>query len=74
MVQQGLRRPALQGARRPDKAERTKIYEKMQEIAHEEAPVLLIAHSVVFEPIRKDVMGYKVSPLGRHEFYGVDLK
>ena len=57
-----------------DTAERTKLYEKMQEIAHEEAPVFLIAHSVVFEPMRKNVTGYKVSPLGRHDFDGVDLQ
>jgi len=57
-----------------DKAERTKMYEQMQVIAHEEAPVFLIAHSVVYEPIRKNVTGYKVSPLGRHDFYGVDLQ
>ena len=38
---------------------------RMQVIAHEEAPELHIAHSIVFEPIRKNVTGYKVSPLGR---------
>ena len=57
-----------------DKGERTKLYEKMQEIAHEEAPVLFIAHSVVYDPTRANVEGYKVSPLGRHEFTGVNLK
>jgi dipeptide transport system substrate-binding protein len=57
-----------------DVAERTKLYMKMQEIVHEEAPAFLIAHSVVYEPLRKNVTGYKVSPLGRHEFYGVDLQ
>ncbi|WP_425502070.1 ABC transporter substrate-binding protein [Prosthecomicrobium pneumaticum] len=56
-----------------DKAARTKLYEEMQEIVHDEVPVYTIAHSVVFEPVRKEVKGYKVSPLGRHEFYGVDL-
>jgi dipeptide transport system substrate-binding protein len=57
-----------------DVAERTKLYEQMQVIAHEEAPVFTIAHSVVYEPIRKEVVGYKVSPLGRHDFAKVDLK
>jgi dipeptide transport system substrate-binding protein len=56
-----------------DKAERTKLYEEMQVIAHDEAPQLNIAHSVVFEPIRKEVSDYKVSPLGRHDFFGVGL-
>ncbi len=57
-----------------DKAERTKLYEQAQVIAKEEAPVFTIAHSVVYEPIRPEVLNYKVSPLGRHDFKDVDLK
>jgi len=57
-----------------DVKERTKLYEEMQQIQHDEAPVLTMAHSVVFEPVRKEVQDWKISPLGRHEFYGVDLK
>ena len=57
-----------------DKEQRTAIYENMQKIFKEEAPWFTIAHSTVFEPIRKEVVDYKVSPLGRHEFYGVDVK
>ena len=53
---------------------RTKIYEQMQAIAKKEAPWMTVAHSVVYEPVRKEVKGYKVSPLGRHEFFGVELK
>ncbi|GAB4068700.1 ABC transporter substrate-binding protein [Ancylobacter sonchi] len=58
----------------PDVAERTKLYEQAQVIVKEEAPWFTIAHSVVYEPTRKEVVDYKVSPFGRHEFYGVDLK
>ena len=36
--------------------------------------MLNIAHSVVFEPMRKEVVGFKMSPLGRNQFDGVDLK
>jgi dipeptide transport system substrate-binding protein len=57
-----------------DKAERTKIYEGMQANFKEEAPWFTIAHSTVFEPVRKEVEGYKVSPLGRHEFHKVSIK
>jgi dipeptide transport system substrate-binding protein len=46
----------------------------MQVIAHDEAPVYTIAHTVVYEPIRKNVAGYLVSPLGRHEFDQVDVQ
>jgi dipeptide transport system substrate-binding protein len=63
----------LKARKIPDKAERTKLYEEMQVIAHDEAPQMNTAHSVVFEPTRKNVTGYKVSPLGRREFYGVGL-
>jgi dipeptide transport system substrate-binding protein len=57
-----------------DVAERTKLYEEMQVIEHEDAPDLKIAHSIVFEAMRKEVSGYKQSPLGSHEFQGVELK
>ena len=53
---------------------RTELYEKMQVIQKEEAPDFTIAHSVVFEATRANVVGYKASPLGSHVFYGVDLK
>ena len=56
-----------------DQAERTKIYQDMQKIHHDEVPWLNIAHSTVFEPVRKEVSGYKVSPLGAHEFQNVDV-
>ncbi len=57
-----------------DVAERTKLYEEMQVIEHDEAPDFKIAHSIVFEAMRKEVTGYKQSPLGSHEFQGVDVK
>ncbi len=57
-----------------DKGKRTEIYQKMQAIFKDAAPWVTIAHSTVFEPTRKEVSGYKVSPFGRHEFYGVDLQ
>ena len=57
-----------------DKDARVKLYQQMQQIAYDEVPQLTVAHSVVFEPTRSNVVGYKISPLGRHEFYQVDLK
>jgi dipeptide transport system substrate-binding protein len=56
-----------------DKAERTKLYVDAQKIVDDQVPWLNIAHSTVFEPIRKEVTGYKVSPFSRHEFQDVDL-
>ena len=46
----------------------------MQEIEHDEAPELLLAHSIVFEAMRSNVTGYKQSPLGTHAFEGVDIQ
>ncbi len=56
-----------------DQGERTKLYQDAQKIVHDQVPWLNIAHSTVFEPIRKEVSGYKVSPLGAHEFQNVDV-
>jgi dipeptide transport system substrate-binding protein len=57
-----------------DVGERTKLYEQMQVIMKDEAPDMTIAHSVVYEAMRKEVEGYKQGPLGAHHFKGVDLK
>ncbi len=57
-----------------DVKDRTKLYEEAQLIFKEQAPWVTIAHSKVFEPVRKEVRDYRISPLGLHIFYGVDLK
>jgi len=57
-----------------DVAERTKLYEQAQVIFKEEAPWVTIAHSVVFKPVRKEVVDFKIDPFGGHVFYGVDIK
>jgi dipeptide transport system substrate-binding protein len=54
--------------------ERAKLYEQAQVIMHEEAPFVLIAHSVVFLPMRKNVENFRMSPFGRIQFDAVDLK
>jgi dipeptide transport system substrate-binding protein len=58
----------------PSQAERAKLYEQAQVIMHDQAPFFLIAHSVVFMPMTKAVVGYKMSPLGDHRFDQVDLQ
>ena len=55
-------------------ADRAKMYTQAQEIMHRESPFAFIAHSVVSLPMTKAVVGYKMDPLGSHEFYAVDLK
>ncbi len=55
-------------------AERAKLYEQAQVIFKEQAPWFTIAHAVQLKPVRKEVVDFKLSPFGRHNFYGVDLK
>ncbi|MGF1608967.1 MAG: ABC transporter substrate-binding protein [Kiloniellales bacterium] len=56
-----------------DVEERTRIYQEAQLIFKEEAPWITIAHSVVFKPVRKEVVDFKIDPFGGHVFYGVDI-
>ena len=57
-----------------NQAERTKLYERAQVIFKEQAPWFTIAHAVQIKPVRKNVVGFKNSPFGRHNFYAVDIK
>lgn len=57
-----------------DQAERTVLYKKAQVIFKDEAPWFTIAHSVQFRPVRKEVLNFKIHPLGSHIFKYVDLK
>lgn len=56
-----------------DRTEREHLYRKAQEIVNREAPWVPIAHSVVFTGARKNVLNYKMDPLGRHPLEGVDI-
>ena len=65
----------IQKAKRvSDPAERTNLYKQAQVVFKEQAPWATIAHSIVFEPVRKEVVDYRIDPFGGHIFYGVDLK
>jgi len=57
-----------------DQSARAKLYEQAQVIMHKDAPYFLVAHSIVYMPMSKDVAGYKISPLGDHRFDQVELK
>jgi len=53
---------------------RTQYYEAAQLVFKDEAPWVTIAHSIVFKPVRKEVVDFRIDPFGGHVFYGVDLK
>ena len=55
-------------ARTTDVAERTKLYEEAQVIFKRDLPWTTIAHSTVNQPMRKEVMGFKISPFGNYDF------
>ncbi|VTQ59746.1 peptide ABC transporter substrate-binding protein [Campylobacter jejuni] len=57
-----------------DHAKRVALYEQAQQMMHDQAPAVMIAHSTIFEPVRKEVTGYEVDPFGKHVFYQVDVK
>ncbi|WP_426818264.1 ABC transporter substrate-binding protein [Winslowiella sp. 2C04] len=57
-----------------DQNKRTALYLQAQKIMHEQMPAVMIAHSTIFEPVRKEVSGYEIDPFGKHIFYQVDLK
>ncbi|QSI76691.1 ABC transporter substrate-binding protein [Niveibacterium microcysteis] len=60
--------------RTADRKERAKLYEKAQEIVKDEAPWVPIAHSVRFEPVRKEVKNYKMAAVPVSHFLSkVDL-
>lgn len=51
-----------------DPAERTKLYKEAQVIFKEQAPWATIAHSVVFQPVRKEVVDFRIDPFGGNVF------
>jgi dipeptide transport system substrate-binding protein len=55
-------------------AERDALYKQAQVIFKQQEPWLTIAHAVQLKPVRKEVVDFKLSPFGRHNFYGVDMK
>jgi len=58
----------------PNQAERAELYKQAQVIFKQQAPWATIAHSIVFQPVRKEVINFKIDPLGGNIFYGVNLQ
>lgn len=53
---------------------RVVLYKEAQQMMHDQMPAVMIAHSTIFEPVRKEVTGYEIDPFGKHIFYQVDVK
>jgi dipeptide transport system substrate-binding protein len=63
----------IKAAQTPQQADRAKLYEQAQVIFKEEAPWITVAHSIRFDPLRKEVQGYKMDATAHHFFNNVDL-
>ena len=56
-----------------DREQRIQWYQQAQKILKEQVPITPIANSTVFQPMRKEVTDFKISPFGLTPFYGVSL-
>ncbi len=57
-----------------DVKKRTQLYEQAQEIFKQQVPFTPIAHSTVYQPLSKNVVGFKIDPFGPTQFWGVGLR
>jgi dipeptide transport system substrate-binding protein len=57
-----------------DVAKRTDFYKQAQHMLKDQVPLTPIAHSTVYQPMRANVVDFKISPLGLNSFYGVSVK
>ncbi|MGH8436717.1 MAG: ABC transporter substrate-binding protein [Pseudomonas sp.] len=59
--------------RTTDQAKRTELYKQAQHILKDQVPITPIAHSTVYQPMRKSVQNFKISPFALNSFYGVSV-
>src|SRR3984957_8188616 len=62
-----------EGRETTDIGKRTRYYTEAQEIFAQQLPFSPIAHSTVYQPIRKNVTDFKIDPFGPTVFTGVGL-
>ncbi|CRM82893.1 dipeptide ABC transporter substrate-binding protein [Pseudomonas sp. FH4] len=56
-----------------DRDERIKWYQQAQKILKDQAPITPTANSTVFQPLRKEVQDFKISPFRLTPLYGASL-
>jgi dipeptide transport system substrate-binding protein len=61
------------GVNETDPVKRTEAYVKAQQIMLAEEPAFLMAHSTIYMPMNKKVIGYTMDPLAMHRFDNVDV-
>lgn len=53
---------------------RVELYQRAQRLLKQQVPMTPIAHSTVFQPMRKTVKDFRISPFGLNAFYGVGVE
>ena len=56
-----------------DQEERTVLYKQAQHLLKADVQNTPIAHSTVYQPMRKEVQDFRISPFGLNSFYGVSI-
>ena len=51
-----------------DESQRVALYKEAQRIFHEQMPWLPLAHPLMFDAQRKNVSGYRMSPMSARDF------
>jgi dipeptide transport system substrate-binding protein len=57
-----------QALRTVNLAERTKLYEQAQILVKHDLPWTTLAHAALFQPLRKSVQGFTISPFSNVDF------
>jgi dipeptide transport system substrate-binding protein len=57
-----------------EQPKRVELYKQAQHILKDQVPITPIAHSTVFQPMRKSVQDFLISPFALNAFYGVSVK
>ncbi|MCO8162842.1 ABC transporter substrate-binding protein [Pseudomonas sp. 21LCFQ010] len=58
----------------PGQDQRSVLYKQAQHLLKDAVPLTPIAHSTVYQPMRANVLDFKISPFGLNSFYGVGIK
>jgi peptide/nickel transport system substrate-binding protein/dipeptide transport system substrate-binding protein len=56
-----------------DREQRVRLYQQAQAVLKAQVPITPIANSRVFQPMRQEVVDFRISPFGLTPFYGVGL-
>lgn len=56
-----------------ENAERSRFYREAAAVVRREIPLVPIAHAYLYQPVRREVQGFKISPLTRTVIYGTTL-